>query len=244
MTKELDIVLSAYRSFRSPIAYVSMPLTTGRRLYDLLQERGLKDMRHVERSELVSQVIEPNIAEGIQFAEKLRKREFPPVAPAVFKARDWSQDEYMSLWLQLITEKAREIHMSPNWGFSNGCVEEFVRAMEMQYGFINTSWGMERFPSDADKSKEYLSVRQIRAYDSEERELKLDSGALIVVDAIKDLRKRGFDSTKLFAGLQKLINIGGYFNDSSTSSKECFEMLDGTANFDWGSMLKGFKSLN
>src|SRR3989344_7082840 len=92
----LGIVLGAYRSFRgdrrSHIAYVGMPITTGKRLYDVLKQEGV-----VTREELIAKcgkdslwelVIKPNVDDGIAFADELGRREnLLFIAPSVFEAK-------------------------------------------------------------------------------------------------------------------------------------------------------------
>lgn len=109
----IEIVSSAYASLFADKAYFTMPVTTGRRYYDVLDRYGVKSVDELERirpGALREEIILPNIEEGKNFASKIREdHELDAiVVPGVFEARKqrWSQEEYMVLWLRFITASA------------------------------------------------------------------------------------------------------------------------------------------
>jgi len=213
----INIVLGAYRSIRHPVAYASMPITSGKLFYDVLEHKGVKTLEELSKKDsgaLYNEIIKPNIENGIKFADSLKEQiGLPPLAPSVFEAKkqSWSQKEYMFMWFRVIEERAEEMHMMDGWEYSNGGVQEFTRAMEMQLGFINPSNGMEHFPQGLNLEEEYNRIQKIKVYSQSKNEIRLDDGFFMVSDAIKDLDKRGFEYDNLFTSLHKLISVAGSF---------------------------------
>lgn len=139
----MEIVWSAYRSVlgRGRLAYVSSPITSGKRALDGAP-RG--------------EVIQQNIAAGTALARDIASRLFVPVvAPTVFDARTqgWTQQSYMTMWLAMIEENVGSIYMTPDWEYSNGCAEEFLRAINMAHGF-GSRWDI--YPRRSDGSVLHL----------------------------------------------------------------------------------------
>jgi len=124
----MEIVWSAYRSVlsrlgRGSLAYVSAPITSGKLALDGLP-RG--------------EVIRRNIETGTALAEEIARGLFVPVvAPMIFDARahGWTQQSYMTMWLAMIEENVGSIYMTPDWEYSSGCAEEYLRAVNMAHGF-------------------------------------------------------------------------------------------------------------
>jgi hypothetical protein len=218
----LEVVTTAYRSIYSPVEYLSLPITSGKLMYEVFGRRGVKSIDELAKADpdaLVRDIIKPNIAAGVAFAEQVRQyARHPLVVPSIFEARKqrWSQDEYMFLWFRVIEERAKAMHMMEGWQYGNGSAEEFVRAMEMQHGFVNDHNGMDYFPKGADKGAEEQRMREIRVYAHDRKELRLDDGAVLIGDAIQDLRQRGFTTKRLFESLHKLYSLQGYFLDPLT----------------------------
>lgn len=165
--ESVAIVLSAYRSMLSPIAYVSMAITSGRRYYEVLEAKGVKSLDELAKQDsnaVYRDIIQPNIAYGVDLAKAIsQKTALPVIAPAIFEAKKqrWREEEYMFMWYRMLEEKAQEIYMMKGWQYSNGCSQEFVRAMEMKHGFVNSMNGMDFYPSyenfkkELDKQGEY-----------------------------------------------------------------------------------------
>jgi len=140
----LGIVLGAYRSFRgnrrAHIGYVSMPITSGRRLCDVLCEEGVRTVEELTakcgKGALWERVMQPNINEGIAFTDGLGKREdLLFIAPSVFEAKKWrwTQDAYMSLWYRVIAEMAGRHVVMDGWEYSNGGVDEVLFSLYLRW---------------------------------------------------------------------------------------------------------------
>jgi len=191
-------VISAYRSLLTPISYVSMPITTGKLYYEVLDKMGSV----LTKDQVYDQIIRPNGERGLDFAQSIEGLPtFPVVAPAIFEAKQmrWTEREYMYLWYRILEEKAREIWMSPGWQYSNGCSEEFTRAMKIQWDFVRLDPTTEDEPLP------------IRAYDALGNELNIYDGTKLVFEAIVDLKDRGHDCPKLIECLHELVNYAGVY---------------------------------
>ena len=133
----VNLVMGTYRSLRNDIAYVSMPITSGKNMYEVLLKKGVKTLEELKKVDpecIFKEIVKPNIERGLIAADNLNSK-LPVLAPSVFEGKSlrWTEKEYMTLWLEVIKERAREIHMSDDWEYSNGGVEEFALAQKMRY---------------------------------------------------------------------------------------------------------------
>lgn len=148
----IDTVRSAYRSMLHPVAYVSMAITTGKLYYEVLESKNVKTIDELVKKDpdsLYRDIIQPNIKHGVNLAERIAQiTHLPVIAPAIFEAKKqrWHDNEYMFMWYRLLEEKVEELYLTDGWEYSNGASQEFVRAMEMQFGFVNPHNGMAFFP--------------------------------------------------------------------------------------------------
>lgn len=120
---------SAFGSTR--VAYLSGPITTGRRFIDWWRGGGHSLVAGSEeyRAALRKRVIAPNEEALKLAAELLRARHVEPVIePATLFVSHWSQTDYLELWERFITDHASRILLMDGWEFSAGCASEFCRA--------------------------------------------------------------------------------------------------------------------
>lgn len=217
----LGVVLSAYRSFRgdrrSHIAYVGMPITSGRRYFDVLSDHNVKT-----REELTAKlgpkafwelVIQPNIREGTCLADCLGETQgLLFIAPSVFEATQWhwSQEAYMSLWYRVIGELAGSHYVMDGWEYSVGAVKEVVFSMILQWGIIRSYnvhdayriFGLRNF-----NMEDWLAARMMRLYDSVRIEIQIDAALAKVVGAMEDLKGRGFSYQEFGGPATSLMRI-------------------------------------
>ena len=121
-------IMRVLRAFHNSgnLAYASIPITTGKFLYNLRLNRPLmcKDAQ-------VKMAIEHNYRAGWDFVDILRERRNCPIlypADLIPAHQEWEQAHFQALWLSIIAEKCTELHMSEGWEYSNGGSEEFVHA--------------------------------------------------------------------------------------------------------------------
>lgn len=232
----LGIVLGAYRSFRgnrrSHVAYVGMPITTGKRFYDVLTQEGVQTREELAAKlgpdALWELVIKPNIAEGIAFADELGQREdLLFIAPSVFEAKKWrwSQDAYMSLWYRVIGEVAGSHRVIYGWEYTDGGLKEVFFSMLLQwrcirptteqiaineFGLTNLQPMKDFLPDNGfypNKMAEYEAMWKMRVFDAGKEEIRIDKALAMAVAAIQDLRERGFACDDLFNIAWKMMLI-------------------------------------
>ncbi|MBU6500286.1 MAG: DUF4406 domain-containing protein [Patescibacteria group bacterium] len=201
----IDIVSSAYSSVLGDKAYLSMPITSGKRYYEILDHYGVKTVEELEKKipgALREEIIIPNIDDGKKFAERLAPElDSSLIVPAIFEARRqrWTQEEYMVLWLRLLTKSVKEIYLLDGWEYSNGGAIEFARGLMIRYRFI-------------EERNDRLLI-----YDHKKRPVSIEEGARKLTEAIKDLTRRGHQTSTLRKELGRVAGIAAYCNDYLTS---------------------------
>lgn len=211
----LGVVLGAYRSFRgnrrANITYVGMPITTGLRYYDVLEQHGVKDAAGLAqvagKSALYDLVIKPNVEEGIALADRLGARNGQRlfIAPSVFEAKRWrwSQDAYMSLWYRVIGEMAGTHTVSNGWEYTTGGAKEALFTMMLRWRYIRpfnlraaaNAFELTDFFSDlseADKMRELEAMRTVTLHADDDAEILLPQAVVMMANAIDNLQRRGF----------------------------------------------------
>jgi len=137
----IDIVWSAYRSVLSKagsLAYASTAITSGVLMQDTMDSTGWTESELKANPDFYHLVIKPNLDRGTALARKIAAvSDRPVVAPSIFegKPQRWSQADYMRMWLAMIEEHVTQMFMLPGWEYSNGGCEEYLKAINMAYGF-------------------------------------------------------------------------------------------------------------
>jgi len=186
----IEIVWSAYRSVLSQagsLAYVSTSITSGKLMQDVLDEMGLSEEELKAHPDFFSMVIQPNLAAGTGLARQIASRnDRPVVAPTIFegKAQRWSQADYMRMWLRMIEENVTQMFMSPGWEYSNGGCEEYLKAVNMDYGFGPRV--------------------DIQPLDHRHNPIPLHVGMERIATALEDVHRRGRKAPVLFSALKGL----------------------------------------
>ncbi|MDO8669263.1 MAG: hypothetical protein Q7K65_03135 [Candidatus Buchananbacteria bacterium] len=221
---DINIVLSAFRSFRSifPVGYLSTPITTGILFYEVLEKYGVKTMEELlatGSSLLFEEIIGPNTTSGIILGDKLAQMwRLPIIVPAVFEAKSqrWTQDDYMYVWYQVIKEMVGHTIMRDFWQYSNGGAEEFVHSVEMQFKLLLTPrisyefpqyTPVDLFPADFADQKIEFPEKTIKITDQNKIDIRVEDGAVKITEAIIDLYQRGFRAIKLLSVLSQLVGI-------------------------------------
>lgn len=141
----LGVVMGAVRMLRGDrrghLAYVSMPITSGKRYFDVLTAHGVKSQDELAakagKGALYDLVIRPNVEEGVAYADRLgmAQKDLLFIAPSVFEAKKWrwSQDAYMSMWYRVLGEMVGNHFMMDGWEYSTGGVKEVLFSLFMQW---------------------------------------------------------------------------------------------------------------
>ncbi len=237
MEASLGIVLSAYRSFRgrrSHVAYVSMPITTGKRYYDVLASEGVgsaSELREKHGPDALKRlVIEPNIREGTALADRLGlTTNLICIAPSVFDASswNWTQKTYMSLWYNVIAEMAGSHYVMDGWEYSIGGAREVMFTMLWQWRYIRSynreqairNFGLEKLFEGLDHQAMRALVEDLynlRVYDSAGQIVTIVQAFTKLLAAIADLQARGFQCKELLGianTLQAIPVLSPYWKD-------------------------------
>jgi hypothetical protein len=117
--------------------YCSSDITTGKRFYyevlkryevrsedELREKLGAEEFKQVQ-----TDLIQANVARGVEFAEKLRERgKINVVTPGPYFAKGFDQQHYLYLWEWFIIKKIYEVRFNHDWEYSNGCTFEYAVA--------------------------------------------------------------------------------------------------------------------
>ncbi|HEX9991904.1 MAG TPA: DUF4406 domain-containing protein [Acidimicrobiales bacterium] len=134
---ETRLLLQAFEvlSGDSRIAYLSTPITSGRRELALLRRLGctLPELRRDHAATWRREVIEPNEEDADRHAEIARKRLAPELVanPARLRHGAWTQDQYNAFWTALLEERADRVVLAPDWMYSRGARIEVGAAVRL-----------------------------------------------------------------------------------------------------------------
>ena len=168
--------------------YCSSDITTGKRFYyevlkkyqvssetDLRAKLGDEEFKQVQ-----TELIQANVARGVEFAEKLRERGLiNVVTPGPYFAKGFDQQHYLYLWELFIIKKIYEVRFNYDWEYSNGCTLEYAIAAR----------------------------KGIPTLDHEGMHIDLHTAAARIETAVTQLEKDAFAIPKLKQNLQLLKRI-------------------------------------
>lgn len=113
-------------------AYLSTPITTGRRFLEWYKETGYKLEPNGSRykEEHYRAVIRPNTEEVEKKMNILRRQlDTVLVNPTKFDWTEWTQDDYRHFWGKVIENYADAVIFLDGWQYSSGCAFEFLTAV-------------------------------------------------------------------------------------------------------------------
>lgn len=126
----LETTRESINRYRKGVAYASTALTTGPQLYAVLKKLGFsstQEFKEQDREKFNKLVMQPNMREGNQFAQRIIKAGWRMVIePGKFFAYGWAQEHYMSLWRRVIIEMASTVAFNDNVYWSTGGAEELL----------------------------------------------------------------------------------------------------------------------
>jgi hypothetical protein len=136
---EIQMSMSAFDCMLPDDAgiYCSSDITTGKKFYyEVLKPRGVRSEDELkekvgpeEFKRIQTDLIQFNVARGVEFAEKLRERGLiNVVTPGPFFAKGFDQQHYLYLWEWFIVKKIYEVRFNSDWQYSNGCTLEYAIA--------------------------------------------------------------------------------------------------------------------
>jgi hypothetical protein len=195
--------LAAFGTLKAKkVAYISVPITSGPRLYDYMTEKGFRTPEEAKKDHAAffEHVVEPNLEQGVKGSDAwARKIDGAVIAPAEFEGRlrrqgaiDWGQDDFMGMWIPLVDEKVTHMIMLDGWQYSNGSGEEYLQAVLMQMGRAKRS--------------------NIEILDEKGQAIPLDKGIGLIAEAFKNIHSRGLVPRNMAETLALLIEAERRFS--------------------------------
>ncbi|VVB83378.1 Uncharacterised protein [uncultured archaeon] len=202
------------------LAYMSMPITSGKILYDELSQHlyseellnlvtssassAEKYKEFPKFKDIIKTVMDKNYLLGVAFLEDLEKRINKPIlfpADLFPRGEKWSQDNFQALWLTLISEKCSELHLCKDWEYSNGAAEEFTHVYQLRLGIPNGGFGAEDispfFNTKEGIEKSRARMRNISVYDYQGNTVSLADGIKKIDEVISWLKSGPFNLGKI-----------------------------------------------
>jgi len=133
------------------VTYVSVPIKTGRREFELLRRLGCsrETLRTRHFDEWRRLVVDPNLKDAAQFSIAAR-RQYPNslvLNPSCLEVHGLEPADYHSLWQEVILSHARQVVATPDWALSEGSRKEINRAQEMGRPIVD-QFGVTLGPTD------------------------------------------------------------------------------------------------
>jgi hypothetical protein len=136
---EIEAMLQAYASAGADrgLFYLSTPITSGRREYELIARLGLHsraELRATHAEAWRAEVVAPNERDAVLQADLFQEVVALGrlvVNPARVDRPGWSQDDYDALWRTLIKRFPVHLVATPGWAFSRGSRLEVQLALDL-----------------------------------------------------------------------------------------------------------------
>lgn len=148
-----DMFIQAVKSVAGHrgIVYVTVPITTGKSHFILMNELGCSSdevrSHHAERWR--TEVFDRNMNAAESWAEQARNS-FPKrvvLDPSRLFIKAWGQPEYYELWQRVIVDFADVVVATPDWAFSNGARAEVDMAFKAKRRVVDLN-GVEYSKTD------------------------------------------------------------------------------------------------
>lgn len=204
---ESIVVHNIMRTLRSihgmgRLVYMSNPITSGRRLYDLMIERP-NENSHTLLCEAIDLNYNNGLLEMKHFIELRDDTQILYPADLTPVHQKWEQAHFQALWLSIIAEKCTDMYMVDDWEYSNGASEEFTHTIQLRLGlpqhrdliFYNTK---EKEGVERDRMK------NIRIWNSYGRRISIEDGIEKMTKALSWIHEHGFEAPKIVRCLETL----------------------------------------
>jgi len=115
------------------LVYVSVPITSGRREFELLRELRCdrSTLRSHHRDRWLTEVVKPNEAAAFSLAEIARRRHPDRIVldPSRLHVTSWSQADFDQFWHMVIKAYCELLIVDRDWAFSRGARLEVALAL-------------------------------------------------------------------------------------------------------------------
>lgn len=149
---QVELVMAALATVldRSKANYFAVPISSGRRLWQLAAEVKVRNpdlVAHRYPQVFKKQVLEPNLKEAAALLRRVKSKVSGPlINPVEFFSKGWVQEDYRELWRRVLERWVNQVILAPGWEYSRGCVEECVTAYlrELRVVSVTEDIGRER----------------------------------------------------------------------------------------------------
>jgi hypothetical protein len=123
--------------YRPLTVYFSTPVTTGPWFYEALAQAGAQGavdsipshLLESVRAEAVAQNLTLSAITAVRIRERLPKHTV--INPSMLEVSEWTQQQYIQFWMDVIDRSVGKVVLGPGWGFSTGCTLECARSMAL-----------------------------------------------------------------------------------------------------------------
>jgi hypothetical protein len=118
-------------------AYLAVPITSGKRLWELAREKNVGDVTRIRDTypvDFQNNVFKPNCVDAHCLANALGTRLAPRVVidPSTLVVSKWKAEDYHAFWKFIIQTRVSDIYLSPGWAYSYGCVAECLEGLRQE----------------------------------------------------------------------------------------------------------------
>lgn len=116
----------------APASYISGPITTGPIFIKWYKTVGCRLLENpaAYNAAMREDVISKNEKAILEIAVSTRERDCVPVIePASLYISDWTQEDYIEFWIQVLNRFVHRIVLTKGWEYSVGCATEFSFAI-------------------------------------------------------------------------------------------------------------------
>ena len=135
---ELDTALQCFAAAGAErgLFYLSVPITTGRREFELMAELGVdrEVLRSEHREKWLEAVVRPNERDALLWTDAFSEGVglgHLVVNPGRLQRNDWTQEQYDELWTGLLKTFPATVVATPGWAFSRGARVEVALARQL-----------------------------------------------------------------------------------------------------------------
>lgn len=163
LTKAIVDALLCVGSDKRGTIYVTVPITTGLREFQLMRELKCdrQVLRERHRDRWIAEVKVPNEAdaEAYSLMVQLQNPDKLVLNPAALQVDGWSQQQYSSMWDLVLAQFCHKLVVTPDWAFSVGARHE-VQQM-LNYGREVTDMFGNRLTSDSIDEADKFATEQL-----------------------------------------------------------------------------------
>lgn len=141
LADSLDSFAGCFGLQRDSVAYVSTPITTGKRYYDWLEASSRQPSADPEFVQAHStEVITVNSLSARALVAKARTvLDKVVVDPTGLNAPGWAQEDFHAFWTRLITDYVGTVVFNEGWEYSTGCCWEFAAALRVDATLLDAN---------------------------------------------------------------------------------------------------------